>query len=92
MTVGFAQRLVTPWMVSGRRVAVRDEGVAVPEHDERELDHLGLVAFEQVVVADRVVVHGAVPDRVGALDHVAGLVQVLPLPLDELAVVSGRPW
>ena len=64
----------------------RDERIAEPEHDERELDHFGLVAFEQVVVADRVVVHRAVPDRVGALDDVAGLVEVLPLPLDELAV------
>ena len=64
----------------------RDEGVPEPEHDEREPDHLGLVAFEQVVVADRVVVHGAVAHGVGAFDDMPGLVEVLPLPLDEFAV------
>src|SRR5208337_634838 len=64
----------------------RDQGVPAPEHDEGEPDHLGLVAFEQVMVADRVVVHGTVAHGVDALDDVPGLVEVLPLPLDELRI------
>ena len=38
------------------------------------------------MVADRVLVDSAVQQRVGTFYHVAGLVQVLPLPLDEFAV------
>ena len=86
VTFGFAQRLVTPWIVSGRSVAVGMNASPIVEHDERELDHFCLVPFEEIVVPDRVLVDRAVPDRVHALNHMAGLIQVFPLPLDEPAV------
>ncbi len=41
----------------------RHKGVVEPEHHEHEPDHLGLVALEEVVVADRVVAERAVPGR-----------------------------
>jgi hypothetical protein len=66
----------------------RHEGLAPAEHHEHEPDHLGLVALEKVVVADRVIAERAVPDGVGPADHVALLVQPAELPLDELAVVG----
>ena len=66
----------------------RHEGLAPAEHHEHEPDHLGLIAFEEIVIADRVVAERAVPDGVGPADHVALLVQPAELPLDELAVVG----
>ena len=66
----------------------RHEGLAPAEHHEHEPDHLGLIAFEEVVITDRVVAERAVPDGVGPADHVALLVQPAELPLDELAVVG----
>ncbi|KAF5042898.1 hypothetical protein DSECCO2_507920 [anaerobic digester metagenome] len=70
----------------GPEGGARDAGVAPPEHHQGEPDDLGLVALEEVVVADRVLALGTVLDRVGAPDDVLVFPQVLILPLDELAV------
>ena len=64
----------------------RDERIAIPEHDERELDYLCLVPFEQVMVSDRVIVNRAVADRVSTFYDMTCFKEVLPLPLDEFAV------
>ncbi|OPY40981.1 MAG: hypothetical protein A4E40_00700 [Methanoregulaceae archaeon PtaU1.Bin059] len=71
----------------GPECGSRDERVTPLEHDQGELQDLGLVPLEKVMVPHRVVALRAEPHRVCSLVHVPALVQVQPLPFDELAVL-----